>query len=209
MRTAAAAGAQRSALTAGAIAARLRASAPAVQNWGRAIVPTWRPTLPATRKQQMVWGGVILALLLAVAAAIVVVRVTAVPPAGTLVIDAVPWGTVAAIETQNGQRLPLPSLASTPLSISVPSGTYQVTVTGPPPESQTQRITVRVDPNGSNVAPLVRFQAMTPEDYFDQYLTQAPPAEPAPAFDTAVAPESQPRVQPAAAQTPAPAGANP
>ena len=209
MRTAAAAGAQRSAVAAGAISARLRASAPAVRNWGQAIVPTWRTTFPTTRRQQMVWGGVILALLVAVAAAIVVVRLTAVPPAGTLVIDAAPWGTVAAIETQKGERLPLPSLASTPLSISVPSGTYQVTVTGPPPESQTQRITVRVDPNGSNVAPLVRFQAMTPEGYFEQYLTASTPAEPVPAPENAAASEAQPQVQPAAVQSPAPSGANP
>jgi hypothetical protein len=157
----------------------------------------------------MVWGGVILALLVAVAAVVVVVRLTAIPPAGTLVIDAAPWGTVAAIETQKGERLPLPSLASTPLSISVPSGTYQVTVTGPPPESQTQRITVRVDPNGSNVAPLVRFQAMTPEGYFEQYLTASTPAEPVPAPENAAASEAQPQVQPATVQSPAPPGANP
>jgi len=209
MRTATAAGLQRSSLAVGAIVARVRASAPAVRNWGRAIIPTWRPTLPTTRTQQMVWGGVILALLVAVAAAVVVVRLTVIPPAGTLVIDAAPWGTVAAIETQKGERLPLPSLASTPLSISVPSGTYQVTVTGPPPESQTQRITVRVDPNGSNVAPLVRFQAMTPEGYFEQYLTASTPAEPVPAPENAAASEAQPQVQPAAAQSPAPPGANP
>jgi hypothetical protein len=182
MRTVAAAGAQRSALAAAAITARLRASAPAVRTRAHALVPAWRPALPTTRRQQLIWGGVVVGLLLAVAAAVVVVRLTAVPPAGTLVIDAIPWGTVASIEGPKGQRLQLPSPASTPLSLSVPSGTYQVTVTGPPPESQTQRITVRVDPNGPSVAPLVRFHAMTPEDYFDQYLTApAVPAGPAPA----------------------------
>jgi hypothetical protein len=182
VRTAAADGARRSALAASAITARLRASAPVIRTRAHALVPTWRPALPSTRRQQLIWGGVVAGLLLAVAAALVVVRLTAVPPAGTLVIDAAPWGTVAAIETPKGQRLPLPSPASTPLSLSVPSGTYQVTLTGPPPESQTQRITVRVDPNGPSVAPLVRFHAMTPEDYFDQYLT-APAAttQPAPA----------------------------
>ena len=210
MRAAAAAGLQRSSVAVAALGTRLRVAAPAVWNRGRAIVPTWRPTLPVTRKAQMVWAGAAVAILLAVAAAVVVIRLIAVPRPGVLVIDAVPWGTVAAIANDNGDSVPLPASASTPLSISVPSGTYQVTVTGPPPESQTQRITVRVDPNGSSVAPLVRFQAITPEDYFEQYLTApAPPTEPAPASDTAAAPEPQPPAQPAAEQTPAPAGATP
>jgi hypothetical protein len=211
MRTAAAAGAQRSSLAVAAVAAHLRASAPVVRNWGRAVVPAWRPTLPATRKQHMVWAGAGLALLLVVAAAIVATRLAAVPPAGTLVIDALPWGTVSAIESENGERLPLPSPASTPLVISVPGGTYQVTVTGPPPESQAQRVTVRVDPNGSIIAPPVRFRVMTPEDYFEPYLA-APPssAEPtAPSSDAAGARGAEPPGQPAAAQTPAPTGVNP
>jgi hypothetical protein len=196
IRTAGAAGVHRSSLAVAAVATQLRESAPVIRNWGRAIVPTWRPTLPATRKQQMVWAGAGLALLLVVAAVIVATRLAAVPPAGTLVIDALPWGTVSAIETQKGERLPLPSLASTPLVISLPGGTYQVTVTGPPPESQTQRVTVRVDSNASNAAPPVRFRVMTPEDYFEPYL--AAPVTPA-----------EPPVEPAAAQTPAPAGVNP
>ena len=145
----------------------------------------------------MVWAGVALVLLLVVAGAIVATRFTAVPPSGTLVIDALPWGTVSAIETQNGERLPLPSPASTPLLLSLPGGTYQVTVTGPPPESQTQRLTVRVDSNASNVMPPVQFRVITPEDYFEPYLA-APPVTPV-----------EPPVQPAAAQTPAPAGVNP
>jgi hypothetical protein len=220
MRAAAAAGLQRSSVAVAAVGTRLRVAAPAVWNRGRAIVPTWRPTLPVTRKAQMVWAGAAVAILLAVAAAVVVIRLIAVPRPGVLVIDAVPWGTVAAIANDSGDSVPLPASASTPLSISVPSGTYQVTVAGPPPESQTQRITVRVDPNGSSVAPLVRFQAITPEVYFEQYLTApTPPTEPAPASDTAAAPAPQPHAQPAAAQpapaqpaaaqTPAPAGANP
>jgi hypothetical protein len=208
MRTATAAGAQRSSLAVAAVAAHLRASAPVVRNWGRAIVPTWRPRFPATRKEQMVWAGAGLALLLVVAAAIVAARLAAVPPAGTLVIDALPWGTVSAIETQNGERLPLPSPASTPLVISLPGGTYQVTVTGPPPESQTQRVTVQVASNASNVAPSVRFRVMTPEDYFEQYLN-APASPTAPVQPAAAAAPPQAPVQPAAAQTPAPAGVNP
>ena len=212
MRTTAAAALQRSSVAAAATGAFLRNSATAVRERSRTIVPTWRPALPVTRRQQMIWAGAALGLVIVAALAVVAVRITTTPPPpGTLVIDAVPWGTVAAIANERGASVPLPASPSTPLSLVVPSGTYQVTVTGPPPESQTQRITVRVDPNGSIVAPPVRFQAITPEDYFEQYLTaQAPPAEPAPASDTAAAPAPQPPAQPAAAQSPVPAaGANP
>jgi len=209
MRTMGGAALQRWSLAAAAIGAGLRASATAVRD--RVSVPTWRPALPMARKQPMLWAGAALAVVLVAAAGIVATRMMATPPPGTLVIDAVPWGTVSAIASERGDSVALPASASTPLSINLPSGTYQVTVAGPPPESQTQRITVRVEPNGSIVAPLVRFQAITPEDYFEPYLNApATPAEPAPASDTAAAPASQPPAQPAAAQTPVPAaGANP
>ncbi len=93
----------------------------------------------------------------------------AVPPAGTLVIDAVPWGTITAIEAENGERLPLPSPASTPLALSLPAGTYQVSIAGPTPESDAQRISVTVERDAATVAPTVRFTAVTPEAYFEQY----------------------------------------
>jgi predicted Ser/Thr protein kinase len=201
MRTAGAAALQRSSIAAAATGAFLRNSAAAVGERSRAIVPTWRPTRAVTRRQQMVWAGAALGVVLVAALAIVGMQIMATPPPGTLVIDAVPWGTVAAIANERGASVALPASASTPLSLVVPSGTYQVTVTGPPPESQTQRITVRVEANGASVAPLVRFQAITPEDYFQQVLTaSAPPAEPAPPADTAAAPAPQAPAQPAAAQ---------
>ena len=212
MRTAGAAALQRSSMAAAATGAFLRSSATAVGERSRTIVPTWRPALPVTRRQQMIWAGAALGVVVVAALAMVVAPIVATPPPGTLVIDAVPWGTVAAIANERGASVALPASPSTPLSLVVPSGTYQVTVTGPPPESQTQRITVRVEANGASVAPLVQFQAITPEAYFEQYLTaQAPPAEPAPASDTAAAaPAPQAPAQPAAAQSPAPAaGANP
>ncbi len=208
MLAAAAAGVHRSTAAVAAAGTSLRSASSAVWGRGREIVPAWRPTLAVTRKARMVWAGAAVAIL--VAAAAVVYLLIAAPTPGLLVIDAVPWGTVAAIANERGDNLPLPASASTPLSISVPSGTYQVTVTGPPPESQAQRITVRVEPNGSVVAPPVRFRAITPEDYFEPYLAaSAPPTEPAPAADTAAAPAPQAPAQPAAAQTPAAAGANP
>jgi hypothetical protein len=67
----------------------------------------------------------------------------------------------------------LPAETTTPLSLSLPPGTYQVAVVGPPPESQMQRVSVRVDPNATNVASLLRFHAITAEEYFEQYLTSS------------------------------------
>jgi serine/threonine protein kinase len=114
-------------------------------------------------------------------------------PTGTVVIDAVPWGAITAIETESGEPVTLPSSASTPYSMTLPTGTYQVVVAGPPPESQPQRITVQVEKSVSTVVPLIHFRPLTPEEYFEEYLSAptaptlnsgAVPAEPAPAPST-------------------------
>jgi len=103
---------------------------------------------------------------------------------GTVVIDAAPWGTISAIETEGGDAVALPPSSTTPLSISLPAGTYQVTLTGPPPESQTQQMTIQVQQDTTTDAPLVRFRMLTPEDYFEQYLA----APTAPTIDSGAAP---------------------
>ena len=51
-------------------------------------------------------------------------------PTGTVVIDAAPWGTITAIETDGGDPVALPSSPSTPLSLTLPVGTYQVSRCG-------------------------------------------------------------------------------
>jgi predicted Ser/Thr protein kinase len=210
MRRGTAAGAKRAALAAAAIPARLRAPASALGSWGGALLPRRRLTLPTTRTQQLVWVGIAVVLLLGVAAAIVAIGRAAVSPPGTLVIDALPWGTVSAIDTPKGEHVRLPSPASTPLAISLPAGTYQVTVVGPPPESQAQRMTVNVGANASNIAPLLRFRVMTPEDYFEPYLAApASAVQPAALPSTTAAPGTEVPVQPTAAQPPAAAEANP
>jgi serine/threonine protein kinase len=118
-------------------------------------------------------------------------------PTGTVVIDAVPWGTITAIETESGDPVTLPSLPSTPYSMTLPTGTYQVVVAGPPPESQPQRITVQVEEGVSTVVPLIRFRPLTPEEYFEGYLSaptaptlesRAAPAEPALVTPTRLSP---------------------
>jgi predicted Ser/Thr protein kinase len=108
---------------------------------------------------------------------------------GTVVLDAVPWGSITAIETEGGDAVQLPPAPSTPLALTLPTGTYHVVVAGPPPESQTQRITVEIQRDTSTVAPVIRFRALTPEEYFERYLA----APTAPTLDQGTAPaESTP-----------------
>ena len=99
---------------------------------------------------------------------------------GSLVIDAVPWATVTAIETEGGESVALPPSPSTPLSLTLPTGTYQVVLAGPPPELQTQRITVQIETGTSTVAPVIRFRALTPDEYFEQYLAAPTASTPEP-----------------------------
>ncbi len=136
----------------------------------------------AVRKQTFVWAGIATAVVVAAIVAAIVLMPAAVPPTGTLVIDAVPWGTITAIEAENGEPQPLPSQASTPLSLTLPAGNYQVVLAGPTPDAQEQRISVRVEPNAGIVVPTVQFRALTPEEYFDQYLV-VPATPDAPAAD--------------------------
>jgi hypothetical protein len=106
-------------------------------------------------------------------------------PTGTLVIEAAPWGTVTAIRAENGREQAVPPQASTPLSIALPEGTYQITVTGP--DSKAATINAHVAVGGIAVAPMARFDAVTVEQYFEQYLGApvAPTGSAAPAADAA------------------------
>jgi serine/threonine protein kinase len=169
--------------------------------WLRAVAPA---SLPRTRT---IWVS---------SAAIVLVGVLAVTylttrgpaPTGTLVIDAVPWATVTAIRGNEGtpQALSLP--ASTPLSLVLPPGTYQVTLTGPAPEAKVVTVTASVGVGGISVVPLTRFQALTAEDYFEQYLGSAAPDAPTvPDAAPAVAVPAAAQAEPAAPATVAPSGA--
>lgn len=138
-----------------------------------------RVALPGNRTAATVWGAVAI-VILAAAILAVVWSGSSPAPGGTMVIDAVPWGTVTAIEAEDGQRQPLPSPASTPLAINLAVGTYQVLVAGPTPESPTQRISVKVEPGAASVIPPVRFSSITPEAYFEQYLAAPAPAATSP-----------------------------
>jgi hypothetical protein len=145
-------------------------------------------------------AGVGLGVVVAGVAAAMLVRSGGVAPSGTLVIDAVPWATITAIEAESGERQVLPSPASTPLSLSLPAGNYEVIVSGPPPESEERRISVRVEPDGGTIVPTIRFRALSPDEYFGQYLAAPPvPAEPVAALPAPSAPVSAGAAPPAVA----------
>jgi hypothetical protein len=52
----------------------------------------------------------------------------------------------------------------------LPAGTYQISLAGPPPESKKQTVTLRVNVGQTSVAPVTRFESLTVEEYFDDYL---------------------------------------
>jgi len=114
-------------------------------------------------------------------------------PTGTLVVEATPWATVTAIRAENGGEQMVPAEASTPLSIALPEGTYQITLTGP--GSKTSMVTAHVTVGGIAVAPMARFESVTVEGYFEQFLggsaaasTEPVPQAPAGAAPTPAAP---------------------
>jgi hypothetical protein len=114
----------------------------------------------------------------AVAAAVVIAIVLAsrgpsIPVTGTVALDAVPWATVTRIEAADGTTQDPPAQALTPLLLTLPAGTYRLTLAGPPPDSESRVVTVEVQENGAAVIPVERFRTMTPEEYFEQYLTSA------------------------------------
>ncbi|HKH71422.1 MAG TPA: protein kinase [Vicinamibacterales bacterium] len=109
-------------------------------------------------------------------AAVAVVAVAAVlltggpAPTGTAVIDAAPWANITEIRNEDGELQPLPTPALTPLSLALPAGTYQISFSGPPPQSKKETVTLRVNAAQTSVAPVTRFQSLTVEEYFDEYL---------------------------------------
>jgi hypothetical protein len=132
----------------------------------------------------------------AIAAGVVVVALAATAyfltrgpvPRGTLVVEAAPWGTVTGIRAENGRGQPLPAEASTPLSVALPEGTYQITLTGP--NSKTVTVSAHVSVGGVAVAPMARFDTVTVEQYFEQFLSGSAgaPTEPAAATADAAVP---------------------
>ncbi len=144
------------------------------------------------RQQQAIAGAVAVVLLAAVVGAVFALRPPPVPATGGLVIEAVPFAAVTGIEAvADGSRPALPPNASTPLTMTLPAGTYRVRLVGPAPENESRLVTVEVLANGVAAPAIEPFRALTPAEYFEQYLSSPQPAEdglapPAPATSPGV-----------------------
>jgi eukaryotic-like serine/threonine-protein kinase len=84
--------------------------------------------------------------------------------AGTLILDAVPWGEVVEITDGNGQLQPLRSQRYTPLVLSLPPGRYKVTLRNP---GFANAVSLDVEVlSGAEVRSLAEFGAMKEEEFF-------------------------------------------
>jgi serine/threonine protein kinase len=181
----------------------LQACAAAVESIGPALRSVTQglggSTARTARKSNalLLWGGVGVAALAVVGLGVYMLTRGPVPT-GVAIIDAVPWATVTAIQNEDGEPQPLPSPASTPFVLTLPAGVYQVTLTGPSPESKTETVSVRIEVGGTTVVPTTKFQTVSVEEYFEMYLG----ASEAPAVDPAAQ-------TPAETAAPAPAPASP
>jgi hypothetical protein len=93
------------------------------------------------------------------------------PPSGVLVIDAVPWARITSIVAEDGSRVAVAADATTPLSLDVPAGAYRVVLIGPPPSEESRELRVRIGERQTLIAPIERFSSLTPDEYFDRYLS--------------------------------------
>ena len=115
------------------------------------------------------WVGAGLAAIAAAAVAAFMMTGGA-PSTGTMVIEAAPWANITEIRNEAGVLQPLPAQASTPVSLTLPAGTYQILLAGPPPQSKKETVTLRVNAGQTSVAPVTRFESLTVDEYFDEYL---------------------------------------
>jgi serine/threonine protein kinase len=161
-----------------------------------ALLATVRAALNATSKRQrtiVLWTSVSVGLLAVVMATALVFRHTS-PTLETTVIEAIPWATISEIESDDGTRITVPPMASTPIALDLRPGTYKVRMVGPPPESETRLVTVQVQEGRATVTPPQQFRTLTPEEYFEPYLDSftsgAPSSETASASEAITPPAS-------------------
>ncbi len=125
----------------------------------------------SSRDRLIVASAAGVALLVAVIAAIVALTPPAVVPTGQVVLEALPWATVTEVRGEDGTVHPLPTPAATPMLLNLPVGSYRVRLVGPPSSAETRDITVEVTEGAVVTAPVAQFQIVTPENYFEPYLT--------------------------------------
>jgi hypothetical protein len=172
----------------------------------RTAVGALQTTIAARpQKEKMIIGGVAAAVvvLAAIGAGVLLIPRGA-PATGAVLVDAVPFATITGIEAADGTRPALPALAATPLAMTLPVGTYKVRLVGPPPASESRLVTVEVKADGVAASPVEQFGTLTPEQYFEQYLSSVA-AAPAEGDQPSATPPASSPADPAAA----PQGARP
>jgi len=148
---------------------------PPVPAPGPAASPgTIRTARKGSRSRALIVVGAIALVLAAIASAAFLMNAPV--PTGVLVVDAAPWAYITRIQAEDGSTVPLPPAATTPLSLTVAAGKYQVSLKGPAPASVTRQVSVEVKADGVQVAPPSQFDAVSVEDYFAPYLDVAAPA---------------------------------
>ncbi|MGH7337608.1 MAG: hypothetical protein ACREI7_08525, partial [Myxococcota bacterium] len=125
----------------------------------RAFAASAQAAILATpKRQRLIIGGSVAGVLVIAAIVAGVMMIPAAPvPTGTLVIDAVPWATITAVQAEDGTSRPLPNPASTPLSLNLPVGTYRIGIAGPLPGSEPRTMTVQVQEGAVAAMPVERF----------------------------------------------------
>jgi hypothetical protein len=91
---------------------------------------------------------------------------TAVPPptAGTLVVDAVPWGEVVEIRAADGRVQTLAGSRSTPFLVALPAGAYTVSIRGPDGR-ETKSVSVSLGASATE-SRLIEFRRVDARAYF-------------------------------------------
>lgn len=151
---------------------------PAVPAARTAVPPKPKTVTPGAVKPRRLVpvAAAVAVVLLAVVGAVIFLRPpSAVPAAGAVIVDAVPFATVTGIEAEDGRQLQLPQNVSTPLALTLPAGTYRLRLAGPPPESETRTVTIDVTADGVTTPKVEQFRALTPAEYFEPYLSLSVP----------------------------------
>jgi hypothetical protein len=69
--------------------------------------------------------------------------------------------------------------------MTLPVGSYRVRLVGPAPANESRLVTLEVQADGVAASPVEQFTALTPAEYFEQYLSSSAGA---------TSPEAQPAV---------------
>jgi tetratricopeptide (TPR) repeat protein len=175
-------------------------AAVAATAWNARLAAAWTATPAPQKRMAAIGSGVLLAVL---AAGAFVLLSPGASATGSVVLDAIPYAVVSSVENAaGGERPALPPDASTPLVLNLPVGTYRVRLTGPPPASESRLITVTVNRDATTTATVETFTMLTPEEYFEPYLSTGNSA----AAESDAAPDSTPDAA-APGSTTAPANA--